>query len=481
MTQRDQTSGNPIHLAAGVTVGHGRYRLLACHGGRPHLQFWQGVDLASGQDVAVTLVDPEGALPEEFVHQILAHTVRLKGVDMPGIARLVEVLHTGRFGIVVSEWSYGGGLAQIAETGPSPTTVAGAMQSLAAAAEAAHRAGLVLSIDDPARLRIGVDGQAVLAFPASMPEATAVSDLRGIGTAMRTLLNAGPSDEQIPFLLSTTMSGLQEGGISSAATLLTLLREATGNDVASGRVMPPLPPPPPGGYAGFRNYGADDKAAAARRQIMRLGLVSAAAIIVIAMVAAGSTLNRFLGSEHDTAGLNANKLGLTAPPSSGQPPPQVRRTASDERLQPVAAVVFSPDGSPDSPGSAGAAIDGNPATAWSTDTYYDADPFPKFKSGVGLLVRLAKPAALSAVTVDLNSTGTVVQVRSAANDAPKTLADTAELTPPTPMRPGRNRIPVGNSAPVANVLVWISALGSSDGKSRAAISEIELQAASPPA
>jgi putative peptidoglycan lipid II flippase len=41
--------------------------------------------------------------------------------------------------------------------------------------------------------------------------------------------------------------------------------------------------------------------------------------------------------------------------------------AAEERVQLVAAAVFSPDGSPDSPQSAGAAIDGNPATAWSTD------------------------------------------------------------------------------------------------------------------
>jgi putative peptidoglycan lipid II flippase len=35
--------------------------------------------------------------------------------------------------------------------------------------------------------------------------------------------------------------------------------------------------------------------------------------------------------------------------------------------------------------------------------------------------------------------------------------------------------------PASNAVVWISTLGSSEGKSRAAISEIELEAASPPA
>ena len=386
--------------------------------------------------------------------------------------------------MVVSEWIYGGGIRQIADTAPSPTGVASAMQSLAAAMEAAHRTGLVLSIDDPSRLRIGVDGHAALAFPASMPETTVASDLRGIGGAMCALLNLGEQQAtgnhpKIPFLISTTISGLlrQSGGIASAATLLTLLREATGGDAEAGRVMPPLAPPPSGRYAGFRNFGPDDQAAAARRQIMRIGMVAMAVIVVMAVVALGSTLNRLLGNDHGTVAFKTDKLGLTAPTSSaGQPPPAAvrKRAAGEERVQPVAASVFSPDGSPDSPESAGAAIDGNPATAWSTDTYYDADPFPKFKPGVGLLVQLARPTAVSALSVDLSSTGTVVQLRAAATNAPTALSDTTELTPPTPMQPGHNRIPVDSSAPVSNVLVWLSTLGSSDGQSRSAISEIEL-------
>ncbi len=480
---RAETSGTPF---PGESLGTGRYRLLTCHGGRPHLQFWQGLDMATGCEVALTLVDPAGQLPEQYVHEILARTVRLKGIDMPGIARIIEVLHTGRFGVVVAEWIYGGGLPEIAATAPSPAGVASAMQSLAAATEAAHRAGLLLSIDDPSRLRIGTDGHAALAFPATMFEASVASDLRGIGTAMHVLLDKQhAAGHQVPFLISTTMAGLMQesGGIASAATLLTLLREAAGNESLGARVMPPLSAPPPGSYAGFRGYGPDDRVATARRQLMRTGMVVAAVIAVVAVVALGSTMNRMLGGNHQPVSINADKLGLTAPTSSAvAPPPEARKaTSPGQRVQPVAAAVFSPDGSPDSPDAAGAAIDGNPTTAWSTDTYYDADPFPKFKPGVGLLLQLPQPTVVSAVTVDLDSTGTVVQVRAAANNTPRTLADTTELSSPTPMQPGRNRIPVNTSAPVPDVVVWISTLGSSDGKSRAAISEIELQAASPPA
>jgi putative peptidoglycan lipid II flippase len=488
------TARDPFNLgqaAPGACIANGRYRLLAPHGGRPQLQFWHGLDMACGQEVALTLVDPAGDLPAEFVNEILARTVRLKGIDMPGIARVREVLHTGGMGVVVSEWIYGGGLAEIAETAPSPAGVASAMQSVAAAAEAAHRAGLTLSIDHPGRLRISIDGHAALAFPATMPETTVQSDLRGIGDAMCALLKideqqVAANDPNIPFLIATTVKGLlqEHDGIASAATLVTLLREASASAVDGCRVMSPLPPPPPGHYAAFRNYGADDQAVAARRQIMRAGLMTAAVIAIVALVALGSTLNRVLGNNHDAVGLNTDKLGLIAPPSpDNQSPTQVlqKGAATGERVQPSAVAVFSPGGSPDSPDAAGKAIDGDPATAWSTDTYYDADPFPKFKPGIGLLVQLARPAALSAVTVDLNSTGTVVQVRAAANTTPKTLADTTELTPPTPMAPGRNRIPIDSAAPVSNVVVWISTLGSSDGKSRSAISEIELQASSPPA
>jgi putative peptidoglycan lipid II flippase len=465
--------------------------------------------------VALTLVDPDGALPEEFVHEILARTVRLKGIDAPGVARVLDVVHTGRFGVVVSEWIRGGTLRQIADTAPSPVAVATALQLLATAAEAAHRAGLVLSIDHPSRLRVSAEGHAVLAFPATMPEATPRTDLRGIGCALYALLvNCWPVlddvsaewpctefdsegrpaepcaiDPLIPFLISTTAMGLvrEESGIASAATLLTLLRQAT-TDAADGsdcRVMPPLGPPPPGCYAGFRNYGPDEQSEAARRHIIRAGLGAAAAIVVVGVLALGSALNGVLGDKDDSAAMDADKLGLIpAAPTSGQAPPErpVRQGAlTGARVQPTAAAVFSPDGSPDDPQSAGAAIDGNPGTAWSTDDYYDADPFPKFKSGVGLLLQLPQPTPLSAVTVDLNSTGTVVQIRAAQSTAPKALAETTELTPPTPMRPGQNRITITHQAPVANVLVWISKLGSADGKNSSAISEIEVQVASPPA
>jgi len=146
-------------------------------------------------------------------------------------------------------------------------------------------------------------------------------------------------------------------------------------------------------------------------------------------------------------------------------------------VKPVSATVFSPDGPPDNPQDAKLAIDGNPNTAWSTVTYQDAVPFPKFIAGMGLLLHLSEPTALSAVTIDVSSTGTQVQIRSSPTETPTKLADTAELTPTTSLQPGHNRIAVHNPTETSNVLVWISTLGTTNGESRTAISEITLQAA----
>lgn len=154
-----------------------------------------------------------------------------------------------------------------------------------------------------------------------------------------------------------------------------------------------------------------------------------------------------------------------------------RWTGPGPIVKPVSATVFSPSGVPDNPQKAGLAIDGNPETSWPTVTYKDPVPFPNFIEGEGLMLRLSEPTALSAVIIDLSSTGTEVQIRSSPTENPAELADTTELTPTTPLQPGRNRIEVRDRTKTSNVLVWISTLGTTDGQSRTAISEVTLQAA----
>jgi putative peptidoglycan lipid II flippase len=186
-------------------------------------------------------------------------------------------------------------------------------------------------------------------------------------------------------------------------------------------------------------------------------------ILAIVLVAAGITaVNLFSGSSGGSGG-------------SGKPSVATPSAGDGTTVKPTRAVVFSPQGEADDPDGARFAIDGNPATAWITDTYTSPPPFPGFKNGVGLVLELPHPTVLSAVIIDVPSTGTVVQIRSTTSATPAALEDTTELSPPTPLQPGRNTIAVNSAPATSNVLVWISTLGSVAGQARTEFSEITLE------
>jgi putative peptidoglycan lipid II flippase len=493
-----------VHLVPGASIARGRYRLLVFHGGAPRLQFWQALDTALDRQVALTFVDPDKTLSDDQLREILSRTLRLSRIDKRGIARVLDVIHTGAGGLVVAEWIRGGSLQEVADTSPSAVGAARAMQTLAAAAEAAHHAGVALSIDHPSRVRVSIEGDVVLAFPATMPEATPESDIRGIGGVLYALMvNRWPlpesgvrsgmapaprdpagqpvdpssMDPDVPFQISAaaTHSIQGDGAIRSAATLLNLLQQATAVADRTELLSPIQEPPPlPVRSNGFRPPAAQDaQARSRRRRGVVIGVGAGAAIIVVALLVLASVLSRMFG---DVGGLDKDQLGLNAPSSSSTDSSD--SAASGSTVKPVSATVFSPGGEPDNPSQAGQAIDGNPATAWETDTYRDAVPFPGFKSGVGLLLQLPNSTVVGNVNLDVSSTGTKIQIRSSTTSTPTKLDDTTELSQPISMHPGHNSIPVKASAPTSHLLVWISTLGSTDGKSRAAISEITVQAES---
>jgi len=497
------TSTDDVHLVPGARIAGGRYRLLVFHGGAPPLQFWQALDTALDRQVALTFVDPDGALPHDVLQEILARTLRLSRIDKPGVARVLDVVHTGSGGLVVTEWIRGGSLQEVADTAPSAIGAIRAMQSLAAAADAAHRAGVALSIDHPSRVRVSIEGDVVLAYPATMPDANPQDDIRGIGAALYALLvNRWPLpehgvrsglapadrdssglpveptviDREIPFQISAVaVRAVQEdGGIRSASTLLNLLQQATAvadrTEVLGPIDDTPLVPSPrePAGRE-YPNF-------ARRRRNVLIGVGAGIAVIVVALLVLASVVSKIFGNVG--GGLNKDELGLNGPSSSTASSSAPSSAASGSVVKPTKATVFSPDGDPDNPGTAGQAIDGDPSTAWATEVYTDAVPFPSFKQGEGLILQLPNPTVVGQVTIDTPSTGTKVEIRSASTPSPSRLEDTTVLAPAFALKPGHNVIPVRAGAPTSNLLVWISTLGTTNGKSQAGISEITVQAAS---
>ncbi|SEQ98848.1 putative peptidoglycan lipid II flippase [Mycobacterium sp. 88mf] len=502
-----ESADDDVHLIPGATIAEGRYRLLVFHGGPPHLQFWQALDTALDRQVALTFVDPDATMSDAQVQEILSRTLKLSRIDVPGIARVLDVAHSGSGGLIVSEWIRGGSLAEVADTSPSPIGGARAIQSLAAAAEAAHRAGVALSIDHPSRVRVSIEGDVALAFPATMPDATPDDDIRGIGAALYALLvnrwplpesgarsglepaaldQAGQPvepraiDRDIPFQISAAAARAVQpgGGIRSAPTLLNLLQQATAiadrTELLGSVEETPAPAAAP--VRAHETPEEHQAAEARRRKGLIIGISVAAGIILVALIVMASVLNSIFGDVG--GGLNRDELGLNAPSSNSEDNQGNSSAATGSTVKPVRATVFSPEGEADSPATAGQAIDGNTSTAWSTDTYSDPAPFPGFKNGVGLMLQLPQPTVVGSVTLNVTSTGTSVQIRSAQSATPSSLSDTTELSPATPLKPGSNTISVNKASSTSYVLVWISTLGTVDGKSRTDISEITIKAAS---
>ena len=266
---------------------------------------------------------------------------------MPGVARVLDVANTGSGGLVVSEWIRGGSLAEVADTSPSPIGGARAIQSLAAAAEAAHRSGVALSIDHPSRVRVSIEGDVALAFPATMPDATPEDDIRGIGAALYALLvNRWPLPE------SGVRSGLPAAELDSAGQPIeprAVDRDYPVPDL--GRRRPRRPgrwrhpqradPAEPAAaghrdrrphrtdFARRRARGAatagplrrrpvDDPAALARRRKgLMVGLAVGGAIMLVALIVLASVLSSIFG---DVGGsLDRDELGLNAPSTSAEP------------------------------------------------------------------------------------------------------------------------------------------------------------------
>ncbi|MFE3292939.1 hypothetical protein [Rhodococcus sp. NPDC059234] len=191
---------SPAGHVPGSTFASQRYRLLACCGTAPSVEFWHAVDLVSGREVGLTLVgaDSGAALDRVDTDEVFACTVWMCGVRSPAMTRILDMVDTDAGGAVVSEWLPSRSLGEVAATRPSRAAASQAIRPLVNTMRRAHEMDSILDLENPGRLRVGERGEVYLAFPGTLPGADRAADLRGLSAALRGLVTGGAGLARLP-------------------------------------------------------------------------------------------------------------------------------------------------------------------------------------------------------------------------------------------------------------------------------------------
>lgn len=134
----------------------------------------------------------------------------------------------------------------------------------------------------------------------------------------------------------------------------------------------------------------------------------------------------------------------------------------------VASVNPPPGDGPEHPDIVGLAIDGNPATAWTSSTYAQADMGGK--PGIGFAITLTKKTTVTAVTLHINGSGGNVEVRAtdAANPTTGPVLATGPMGPDTVLT-------FSKPVETQSIMLWFTLLPqTADGSNRVEINEVSV-------
>ncbi|MCD2193115.1 hypothetical protein LQ327_06895 [Actinomycetospora endophytica] len=517
-------ASGPIPVGRGGAIVPGtviadRYRLVAEVGRDRSADavLWRARDTTLERDVAMTLLvggwqadaRASSALSRatRSAHFSHRHAARVLDVIQPGSTRLPS----GVLGAAVAEWTPGRDLAELVAGGPlSPSAALRVVEPLAQAVADAHRAGLVLGIDHPQRVRVTARANARLAFPMPRGEATVDDDVRGLGCALYLLLTARwPSaDGSTPAGLKAatrTASGApvgvrdlrpglpvglaalvdrtldDTGGIRTAAAVHGLVRQLREGAEDDGVLLPLTEDGVQLDDGGSTVWHPDDDDAPeerdpATRRKLRIGvtLLVVAVLAIIGFVAFQAVSLVGGGpSSGPPLVIPTSAAPAAAPATPGQPaaPAPSPAPAPTGPVQLSSIAVYDPSGDPDDPGKVGRAADNDPGSTWSTSQY--DQQFPSLKQGIGLMTTFRTPSKVSQVIIRSPSPGTKIEIRSAA--APNVPLAQTQLLGTGTVSGDTTTIPLqAMPAPTGNLLVWITGLAQSGDQYRSQIAEVTV-------
>jgi hypothetical protein len=449
-----------------------RYRLdESLHQSSADATLWRATDEVLGRAVAVRIVTGQ---TREQCEGLTAAATRAGQVPDARWVRVLDVGsqadETGHTIWIVSEWVDGPSLASLIKSEPLRGPAATALVlSCAQAVAAAHDHGAHHGALHPDEVLLPSDGNPRLTgleLSATFRPAPAHDDARGLGGLLFAALTGRwplPGWTKLP--APSRGDGLhprrQRGGVSRELDAITA--RALGGDYPNATAlaadlavlpMTALNPPP-----------ADPS----RRDHERLRRLAWRVVppVVVAAVGFGAWT---LGSD----------LGRVPTPARAVAPsfPQPRQSVGPASSQvvwsaPPHITSFDPegDGSED-PGGVGLAVDDDPSTQWTTDTYVGNPVFGGLKHGVGLLLDLRHPTTVDLADLLLSAPGADVEIR-AGSVAPQQASDLPLVASRTDS-PTSLHLSLSRPVRARYWLIWFTSLPKVDNGYRLGVAEIAL-------
>ncbi len=120
------------------------------------------------------------------------------------------------------------------------------------------------------------------------------------------------------------------------------------------------------------------------------------------------------------------------------------------------------------------AVDGNPGTSWSTESYVTGPTLEPAKPGVGLYVDAGKPVQAKAIDIRTPEAGWTAEIYAASSGPPSTLDGWGEPIGKASITKTHQAISVKPAQPERYYLIWITSLAGSSGHYSTEISEVRL-------
>lgn len=492
-------STSPSSLSPGTLLA-GRYRLEDHVVDAATTSYWRGVDEKLGRDVGVRTV----AASDPLAATLAAAARTAASTHDPRFVRVLDVSTDRGQAFVISEWARGRTLEELLAAGPlTDRDAVHVVREVAEALASAHRQHLRHGCLRPDRVVVTDVGQVKLVgltvdatiagLPEINPAQAANEDAVGcgrllfaaltgrwlgpdsvgiapVGAMPVTALPAPPEDDGRPLSPRQVRAGVpaaldaitvralgrpvhrQEPLLTPAAVAAAL------EHVEPQELSPTAEPPldgstPPQAVAPVTAPLPPVDAPTGSRAGGWLGWAVAAVVVVgVALLgwAIVATVSGSLSHKEPGAGAAADSSPAASRPAAGTPVPI-------EALR-----DFDPQGNgEENPETLARAIDGDPATAWTTMTYYNRANLGGLKDGVGVLVDLGSRQEFSSVSLDLVGDGTSVALR-VGDTAPRSVD---ELTQVASRADAGTQVTLRPDSPVTAryLLVWLTRLPSAGG------------------